>query len=104
MELKRQKSVLQLERYRELKARKQELGKATLITPTLEIQSETSSKKARKNPVLNENEGIDASCCTKDEPTSKVTAEMDNSSELSIRIEQKEDYPTSTNEQSLTDK
>jgi len=99
MELKRQRSVLQLERYKELKARKQELGKATLITPTLEIQSETSSKKARKNPVLNENEGIDVRCCTKDEPTLKVTAEIYNSSELSIRIEQKEDNETSTNEQ-----
>lgn len=48
MELKRQKSVMQQERYKELKGRKRELGKATLITPTVNVQLETSWKKARK--------------------------------------------------------
>jgi len=104
MELKRQKSVMQLERYRELKAKKREFGKATMITSTLEIQSETSSKNQGKNPVLNDNEGIGPRSGTRNAPALKVTAEMDNSSGLSNRTEQKEDYPTSTNEQSLIGK
>jgi len=54
--------------------------------------------------VLNDNEGIGVRSCTKDKPTLKVKAEMDNSSGLSFRIEQKEDYPTNMNEQSLIDK
>jgi len=67
MELKRQKSVIQLV------ARKEELGKDTLTTSTLE----TTFKKAKKNP-LNDNGGIRARSCMRDEQTLKVTAETDN--------------------------
>jgi len=104
MELKRQKSVMQLERYKEMKARKKELGQVILTTPALEIQLETESKKVRKNPLLNDNEGIGARSCMREEPTLKVTAETDNSLGLTDIIEQKEDNSTSMNEQSMIEK
>jgi len=100
MEQKRQKSVLQQQKYKEKKGRKRELGKATPIAPSVEPNLGSPFKKPRKNQELDDNEGSGMRNCI-EQSTFKLTEQMDSSLALNRRIKEEQDCPISIHQQSL---